>query len=131
MDKKFIVKFVGYWIVNTIVLSLANTFFPDALEMGNEYLSLPMSAVISGFLLTALLLLAKGLAKTRNVQTKGRYIMFLYYSFSASLAIWLIARLASLSGFGIVKYTWAIGAGVAVAFFNWLLRRVFKGLKMA
>jgi hypothetical protein len=53
-----------------------------------------------------LLLAAKGLAKNRNFTIKGRAFMFLYYWGAASVAIWLIARIANVSGFEIVRFTW-------------------------
>src|SRR3989344_5322381 len=121
MDRKFIVRFVAFWSINSIVLALANSFFPGSFALGNAFLSIPMAVVFSGFLLTILLLVAKGLAKSRELTIKGRFFMFLYYWVAASGAIWLIARVAHVSGFGIARFTWAIGCGFAVAFSNWLL----------
>ena len=130
MDKKFAIKFVGYWVVNSLVLALSNSFFPDSYVLGNAYLSIPSAVIFSGFLLTILLLLAKGLAKTRSFLIKGRVFMYLYYAAAASAGIWLIARIANVSGFGIARFTWAIGGGLVVAFTNWSLRQAFKGMKM-
>jgi hypothetical protein len=130
VDKKFTMKFLGYWVVNTLVLALANTFFPEAFELGNMYLSTPMAAILSGFLLTALLFLAKGLARSKYFTVKGRAIMFIYYWLAASAGIWVVARIATVSGFGIVRFTWAIGAGFAVSLSNWLLRQAYKGMKL-
>jgi hypothetical protein len=70
MDKKFVIKFVGYWVVNTIVLSLANTFFPAAFELGNAYLNTPVAGLFSGLLLTILLFMAKGLARSKNCRSE-------------------------------------------------------------
>jgi uncharacterized membrane protein YvlD (DUF360 family) len=130
VDKKFIIKFVGYWVVNTVVLALANSFFPGAFELGNAYLGAPAAAILSGFLLTTLLLLAKGLARSKYFTVKGRVIMFLYYWGAASAGIWIVARIANVSGFGIVRFTWAIGAGFVVSLTNWLVRQVYKGMKL-
>lgn len=130
MDKKFVMRFVGFWMVNSLVLALANSFFVSAFVLGNAYLSAPAAAVFSGFLLTILLLLAKGLAKTGNFTKKGRVFMFLYYWGASSFAIWLVARVANVSGFGIFRFTWAIGCGIVVAFSNWLLRQAYKGMKL-
>src|SRR3990172_4233408 len=103
MDKKFATKFVGYWVVNTLVLSLANTFFPDSFEMGNAYLNTPLAAVVAGFLLTTLLVLARGLARSKMFKVQGRIIMFAYYWVAASAGVWIVARVADISGFGIVR----------------------------
>jgi hypothetical protein len=130
MDKKFIVRFVSYWIVNTIIISFANTFFPNAFELGNANLSIPVAGIFSGFLLTIVLLIARGLARSGKLLVRGRVFMFLYYWGSASIGIWLVARVAGLSGFGIARFTWAIGVGFATAFIHWVLRQAFKGMKL-
>jgi len=131
MDKKFVMKFVGYWVVNTLVLALVNTFFPDSFELGNAYLITPIAAVVSGFLLTTLLVLAKGLARSKMFKVQGRLIMFAYYWVAASAGVWVVARVADISGFGIVNFTWAIAAGFAVSLTNWMMRQAYKGMKLA
>lgn len=131
MDKKFIVRFLGYWTSNIMILSLANSFFPGAFALGNAYLNIPTAGIFSGFLLTVLLLLARGIARAANMPVRGRVAMFFYYWGSATIGIWLVARIASISGFGIARYTWAIGAGLAVSLTHWILRQAFKGMKMA
>jgi len=130
MDKKFAVKYVGYWVVNTLVVSLANAFFADTVVLGNAYLGAPAAGVFAGFLITALLLMAKGLARTKGFMIQGRIMMFFYYWGAAGAATWIVARIATVSGFGIARFTWAIGIGFAISFSNWLLRQVFKGMKM-
>lgn len=131
MDKKFATRFVAYWIVNSIILGLATAFFPKSFTLGNAFLSVPLAAIFSGFLLTVLLLLAKGLAKGGNLKTKGKLFMFSYYWGSAAFGIWLVARIATISGFGIARFTWAIIAGFVVSLANWLLRQALKGMKLS
>jgi hypothetical protein len=130
MDTKFFVKFVGYWVVNTLVLALANSLFMGKFELGNAYINAPEAAVFSGFLLTTLMLLAKGLARSKMFKVSGRYLMFVYYWGAASAGVWVVARVANISGFGIARFTWAIAAGFAISLSNWVLRQAFKGIKM-
>ena len=130
MDRKFVVRFVAYWMVNTLILSLANSFFPSAFAMGNAFLSIPAAGVFAGFLLTVLLLLARGLGRTKDFPERGRFFMFLYYWGAGSAGIWIIARIAHVTGFGIARFTWAIGCGFVVALASWILRQAFKGMKL-
>lgn len=130
MDKKFVIKFVVYWIVNSIILGLANAFFPTNFVLGNAYLAIPVAVIFSGFLLTTLLFLAKGLARGGNLVKRERIFMFLFYWGSAAFGVWLVARIAPISGFGISRFTWAIAAGFVVSLANWLLRQAFKGMKI-
>lgn len=130
MDKDFTTKFLGYWVANTIVLSLANTFFPDYFELGTASLSAPMAAVFSAFLITSLLFMAKGLSRKKMFKMEGRYIMFAYYWLSAFAAVWLVARIADVSGFGVASFVWAVALGFVVSLANWAVRQTYKGMKM-
>lgn len=130
MDKKLMVRFVSYWIVNVVILALVNTLFPGSFELGNAGLSIPAAGIFSGLLLTVLLAVARGLARSRNFLVKGRIFMFIYYWGAASFAIWLIARVASVSGFGIASFKWAIGLGFAVSLVHWTVRQALKGMKL-
>jgi uncharacterized membrane protein YvlD (DUF360 family) len=125
-----LLRFVSYWVVNSIILSLASSLFPNGFEMGNAYLSIPLASILSGFLLTAILLIARGLARSIDLPKRGRYIMFVYYWVAASVGIWIIARIASVSGFGIARYYWAIGAALITAFIHWGVRQALKGIKL-
>lgn len=130
MDKKFAVKFVGYWIVNSVILGLANAFFPANFVLGNAFLNVPVAAVFSGFLLTVLLSMAKGLARTMKHSKNSRIIMFAFYWGAASFGVWIVARIALISGFGISNFAWAIVAGMIVSFANWLMRQAYKGMEL-
>lgn len=131
MDKKFLMKFTGHWIINALVLSFASSSFPGNVVLGNAYLGTPTAGIFSAFLLTVLLLVAKGLARTKGFNIKGRSGMFLYYWASASAGIWLVARVSTVSGFGISRFTWAIGIGLVVSLTSWILRQAFKGMKIS
>lgn len=104
--------------------------YPQAFELGNAYLSIPMAAIVSGFLLTILLYVAKGVARSQKYPKKGRYFMFGYYWLLASASVWVIARIASVSGFGIARYTWAVGVGFLVTLVHWVARQAFKGVNL-
>lgn len=130
MDKNYLIRFAYYWVVNVILFSLANAFYPQGFELSNINITVVPSAIFSGFLFTALTCLARGCAKVRKMTDRGRIFMFLYYWVASSFAVWIVARMASVSGFGIAKYTWAIGLGFITSFIHWSLRQAFKGMKL-
>jgi uncharacterized membrane protein YvlD (DUF360 family) len=126
MDPKFIKKFVIVWAVNSLLLVVANNLFPQGLELGNASLSTTMAAVFSGFLLTVFTRLVKPAAGLLKLSDKGRYPMFIFYWAANSVGIWLIARMAGLSGFGIAKFTWAVGLGFFATLTQWGVRQALK-----
>jgi len=130
MNKNIVIRFVTYWATNIILLSLAYSLYPNAFELGNKNVGVVCAAIFSSFLLTTLLFIARGLARTRNILTRGRVFMFFYYWGSASFAIWIVARIADVSGFGIARYTWAVSLGFVISFIHWCVRQSFKGMKL-
>lgn len=56
--------------------------------------------------------------------------MFIYYWIAGSASIWIVARIAVVSGFGIARFYWAIGLGIFIALAHWTLRQAFKGIKL-
>jgi len=131
MDPKNPKKFVIVWAVNSFLLVLANSLFPESLELGNASLGTTVAAVFSGFLLTLFTRLAKPVAKNLKLVAKGRYVMFMFYWVVNSAGIWLVARVAGLSGFGIARFTWAIGLGLFATLTQWAVRQAFKKVKTA
>ncbi len=129
MEIKNTILFITVWFVNALLLIVANFLFPDSLELGNAQLTLLMAALISGLYLTLWTKLAKVFAVALKLTPKGRYMMFLFYWFANSAGIWIIARLASITGFGIVSYMWAIGLGFAASLSQWTVRQGLKKVK--
>jgi len=129
MDNKFLLRFVSLWVVNSFVLYAASIFYPTHFVLGTAQLSVFGAAVVSGFLLTLLCKLAKGLVKTFGL--KGRTVMFVYYWAINGVLIWVIARLAPFSGFGISNFYWAFVLGLVANFVQWVARQLFKRMGIA
>jgi uncharacterized membrane protein YvlD (DUF360 family) len=130
INKNFVTRFGAYWIVNIIILLLVNTLFPGSFELGNVLWSTFAAAVISGILLTVLIFIARQIARYFKLPKRGRYFMFGYYWIIASASIWIIARIAAISGFGIARFYWAIATGFVVAGVHWLVRQGLKKTKL-
>ncbi len=130
MNSKFLVRFVLVWALNSSLFYLGNMLYPDSLVLGTATLSKGMAAVFSGLLLTILCKMAKPFVTKVGIKSvSGRLKMFVFYWLVNSLAIWIIARLAPISGFGIVAFYWAFLLGLATSLGQWLLRQVFKAVK--
>ena len=129
MDPKFLKRFVVVWFVNSLAFYLANLFYPQNMVLGNANFSALTAAFVSGFLLTLLLRIAKPfIVKFGVTKMQGRFAMFFFYFLANSFAIWILAKMAPVSGFGISKFYWAFELGFVVSLVQWLARQCFKTL---
>jgi len=125
--KKYL-PFLSFWLLGSLFLYLATLFYPANFELGNFWLSSLAAAFWAGFWLTALVWAAKPALVKFNLKLKGRAKMFLFYWLCNSAAIWIVARFAPLTGFGISRFYWAIGLGLILNLGQWGL---WQGLKAA
>ncbi|OGM15433.1 hypothetical protein A2985_02405 [Candidatus Woesebacteria bacterium RIFCSPLOWO2_01_FULL_43_11] len=127
---KTYLRFVLVWLVNYAVLSLANSYFPNFYELGNVNLTTTAATFLSSFLLTLAGRLAKTALTKWGVKADGRAKRFVLFWIVNSAAIWLIARFASLTGFGIAAYYYALSLAFAATLAQWLTRQVYKKAKL-
>lgn len=117
---------LSFWLLNSAVLYLATVVCPVNFELGNFWLSKTAAAFLAGFWLTILVWLAKPAITKLKIKLKGREKMFLFYWFCNFVAIWVVARFAPFTGFGISRYYWAIGLAFVLNFAQWLLWQYLK-----
>ena len=128
--KKYL-SFLCFWLVGSLFLYLATFFYPANFELGNFWLS-PLAAMFwAGFWMTVLVWAAKLVLTRLNLKLKGKAEMFLFYWLCNSAAIWIIARFASFTGFGISRYYWAIGLGLVIKIAQWGLWKGHKAANLA
>lgn len=131
MKAKDLKKFLAFWVVNAALVYSADYLMPNGYELGNANYQPVMAALVAGLALTFVGFFAKVFAKGAGINKRGRYPMFLYYWLANSAGIWLIARVADLTGFGIARYYWAILLGFLASLLHWGARQVMKNLKLA
>lgn len=130
MKAKDLNKFLMYWVVNTLLLFTAVYLMPNAYALGNMNYQPVVAAVVAGLALTFVGFSAKVFAKGAGISKRGRYPMFLYYWVANAAGIWLIARVADVTGFGIARYYWAILLGFLASALHWSLRQGLKRVKL-
>lgn len=127
--KKYI-PFLSFWLINSLFLYLAAFALPLHFVLGNFWLS-PVAAIFfAGFWITAVIQAAEPILKRLNITLKGSPQMFLFYWVSNTVAIWLVARVSHLTGFGISRFYWAIFLGLVLNFAQWGLWRLLKEAKL-
>lgn len=127
MSSKFFIKFLLIWVVNSLVIWAASSLYSSNFVLGTASISLTGAVIISGFLVTLLCKLAKILfIKLINLKKTSRVAMFVFYWLINAAAVWITARLAPYTGFGISSFYWAIILGFVLNFFQWVFRQILK-----
>lgn len=123
-------RFAIVWLANFLVIYLANSMYPTLWVLGNASLT-PLKAIIfSSFLLTVAGKVAREVFPKWGIKVSGRLNKFLLYWVVNSAALWLIARMAFLTGFGISAYYYALLLGFVAGIGQWLIRQIFKYAKL-
>ncbi len=122
------VPFLSFWLLNSILLYLAELLFPAYFVLGNFWLSGPAAMFWVGLWISIIVWIAQSLPEKFNVKIDGPLKMFTYYWLVNLAAIWVLARFAQLSGFGITAFYWAIFLGLIANVTQWGL---WKGLEAA
>jgi len=109
---KKVLPFILFWIVNSLFLYLASVVYPLKFVLGNFRFSMLSATIWAGLWITTLVWLASWLMTKLKVKVTGSVQMFISYWIANSAAVWITARLATITGFGIFSFWWAIGLGL-------------------
>jgi uncharacterized membrane protein YvlD (DUF360 family) len=101
------IYFVIFWIVNSFLLYLSTLAFPGNLILGTYRHSVLEAAVLSGFLWALLLWLSKPISI--RLKIKGELKKSLFFFGINFVSLWLIARFAPYSGFGVASFIYLLG----------------------
>lgn len=119
------------WLVNTVVLYLAAMIAPQHFELGSEFISELSAAFLSGLLVTLFAWVAKPIVGAIKIKLKGTITMFFFYWAANFIAIWLVARFASYTGFGTTAYYWAFTLAFFANVSQWGMWQILKLDKLA
>ncbi|OGD93076.1 hypothetical protein A2697_02090 [Candidatus Curtissbacteria bacterium RIFCSPHIGHO2_01_FULL_41_44] len=133
MNQKQLVNFLGFWVANTVVFLLASVIFGGNVVLGNDKLSGPMAAILSGLILTvAGALIAPAVEKSgfkKSLQGLDLANTFGLKIKDASWAgvflivnvvtIWVVKRLAIVTGLGISSVLWVLMLAALATLAQW------------
>jgi hypothetical protein len=101
--------FLGFWLVNGLLLWVAVWVFPGRFVLGNSILSPLLAAVAAGLGISVLVTLGamfKPMTDKVSPAMQGMWLTLVYFWLVNAGAIWITARMAGLLGFGVVSYYW-------------------------
>lgn len=118
------VSILIFWILNSFLLYLATLAFPESFELGTYRMSAFWSAIVAGLCWTLLVWLEKQLIKKFGLKLSKKPERILFYIVANFVTLWVVARLAPYTGFGVVSFVWVFGlavTGACVQFGVWRL----------
>lgn len=111
--------FLGFWVVNALLLWLASTFYPTYYVLGNARLTSVLAAVVAGLVWTAVVWKAMAFTKKLGIKDSDMLKMSLYFLAVNFVALWIIARFSALFGFGVTSYTWVFTLAFVANLLQW------------
>lgn len=115
MDQKRAVSFLTFWVVNTVVLLVANAIFGGNVVVGNQSISTGLSAIFAGLVLTVLIPLAPKAVEKSGYKIKKNIWPGIFLGLNIVI-LWILKRLAVVTGFGISSILWVIILAIIITF---------------
>lgn len=112
-------SFLSFWITNSLFFYLAFLVWPQSVVLGNEVRSPIVAAMLNGFLLTLIVVVVPYILKLINIKVKQEGERALVYFVFNAIGIWILARLAKVTGFGITAFWVALILGAVVNLLQW------------
>jgi len=131
MDQKKVVNFLSFWVANTVVLLLGAVVLRNNVVLGNDKLSAPLAAIISGLILTGLIYLVPEVVKRSGYKLKDQNIWVAAYFAANVVIIWIIKRLAIITALGISSIYWVLVLAIVVTLVELGVAKITGAMKLA
>ncbi|KKP93947.1 MAG: hypothetical protein UR98_C0001G0032 [Parcubacteria group bacterium GW2011_GWA1_36_12] len=103
MDQKNLIKLLGFWISNTIVLSIFSALYVGGVVLGNASISKPVATIINALILAIVVYLVPSIVKKLDLKIKisAEKVQAADYFLVNFVVLWILKRLADITGLGI------------------------------
>ncbi len=116
MDEHSVKKYLILWVANSLVVYLAPFIAPGYVVLGNDKVGPLVAASLAGILIVALMTLGMKLASLVTTMRKGSEALMGGILLVVNvLSVWITARMAEYTGFGIASFWVAIALAVVVS----------------
>lgn len=96
------------WLVNGVLLLIANWLMPNDFVLGTWRRDVLGSAVVAGALWTIITLLVEPFMEVLKFKPKNPMHSMMIYLVVNFVALWVTARMAPLTGFGVSGWLWIL-----------------------
>lgn len=121
--------FIGIALVNAIVLYVGSMLFPTDIVVGNSTWSPLFAALVTGVILSGVMALPEPILKSLKLKIKNEMYWALLYLVFNILGLWVLARLANYSGFGVSSYIVVIVLGLIMNMLQYGVWKMLDGKK--
>lgn len=145
MDQKKLVEILAFWVVNAAVLLISSFIFANNVVLGNDKVSAPMAAVISGAIITAFGYLVPPVVKKsgykQSLQSSSGYSQIaglkiknentwggIYFVANAAV-VWVVKRFALLLGLGVASIFYVILVAILLTGAQWAAARATGAMR--
>ena len=103
MDQENLIKLLGFWISNTILLSIFSALYVGGVVLGNASISKPVATIINALILAIVVYLVPSIVKKLDLKIKisDEKILAIDYFVVNLVVLWVLKRLADITGLGI------------------------------
>lgn len=110
MDQKILIKYLSFFVINTIVVLFASVLFMGNVVLGNATTMKLIAAIYVGLVLTLGMYVAPSLAKKLDLKIKLAKDTTAAINFFVSnlILLWVVKRLADFTGLGISNIGYVI-----------------------
>ena len=112
-DNQTILWLLTYF-VNAVILYFASLLFPNLVVFGTASITYWEALLVTALLITAALMLTAPIAKTLKFSISDPKLMGLTYGVVNITAVWILARNANWTGFGVSSSWIALVLGVVL-----------------
>ena len=103
MDQKNLIKLLGFWVTNTILLSIFSALYAGGVVLGNASVSRPVATILNALILAIVIYLVPSIVKKLDLKIKisDEKILAIDYFLVNLIVLWVLKRLADITGLGI------------------------------
>mgnify|MGYP001609295389 CR=1 FL=1 len=118
---------ISIGIANAFVLYISSMLFPTNIVLGNNSLTPILAAVLTGFILSAVMALPEPTMKAIGLKTKNEmHLAFVYLVFNV-VGLWVLGRIANYVGFGVSSFVVVFVLGFVLNFVQYFVWKMIAG----
>ena len=129
MDQKQIVNFLSFWVANTVALLISAAVLGGNVVLGNDKVSASVAAIIAGLILTVITTFTPRIVEKSGFKVKDDKLWGVIFLSVNFVGIWVIKRLAILTGLGISSILWVLILAVVITLVQWGVAQATGAMK--
>lgn len=116
-------------LLNAVILYVGSILFPTQIVLGNYTLPPILAALTTGVLLTGVMAFTESAIKYYKLKIKKEMQLAMVYLVGNILGLWVLARLANYTGFGVSSYMVVIVLGIVLNTLQYVVWKMLEGKK--